>query len=141
MPDETTTLDPTSFTVRLTGWQPWEDAARSAKALLFGHIVKLVTPITKEYLSDLFDDARWIDNNVDCTNGPFSFDFLIRHSGTNIAGTAKVGESIGTGADSRFYRIRVFDRGLEAGRHNTGDWHAEFRFVQLADVAALPDVH
>lgn len=95
-------------------------------------MVTLALSVTREFLSDLYHDALWVEQNV---QPDVPFDYLIRRSGTNIAATAKVGVAIGTGSDSQFWRIRVFDK------RGNGDWHAEFTSVHLIDVAALPDVH
>lgn len=129
MPDTTTTTDGNSFTVRLVGWT---DMNHGVRALLFGHMVKLAMPVVREYLSDLYHDAQWLEENV---QGPREFDFLVRPSGTNIAESARTGVSIGAGETARFYRVRVFEQN---GRQHDGEWFASFTRVPLGDVATLP---
>jgi hypothetical protein len=124
MPDVDTTVTGETFTVRLSGWHPFNDGVR---ALLFGHMVKLAVPVVQHYHSDLYHDARWLEENV---SGPTEFDWLVRPSGTNIAGTAKIGVEIGAGETARFYRVRVFsDPGRYEPRDDEGNWHVTFTRV------------
>jgi hypothetical protein len=124
MPD-ITTPEATTFTVRLTGWGSWEDLHLSIKALLFGHMVKLATPVLQEYRSDLYHDALWLHTSV---TGPIEFEWLIRPSGTNLQDAARVGVKIGAGQTAQFWRITLFEV--------KGDWQATFTRIPLDEVPA-----
>jgi hypothetical protein len=51
------------------------------RSMLFGELVKLVTPIVKRYHSDLYHDALWIKDNVE---GPITFQYGVSKNGTHI---------------------------------------------------------
>jgi len=116
--------------VRLTGWGTFEDLHLSIRALLFGHMVKRAIPVVHEYHSDLFHDANWITEHV---NGPCTFDWLARESGTNIsltdapsgANAAVIGVQIGA-PGGVFYRIELVEE--------RGMWSAIFTQIPLDEV-------
>lgn len=117
----------TTETVRLMGWLSFEEGAVSIRALLFGAMLERALPVVKEYRSDLFHDAHWLDTHV---HGPAEFYWLVRHSGTNLNDGAIVGVQIGTGSTSVFYRIALTEeRGL---------WSATFTTIPLDEAAKLP---
>jgi len=70
----------------LGGWGSFLVLRESLLARIFGHMVQLATPVVNEYHGDLFHDAEWLRKNVD---GPCSFDFLVRYSGTNLNESAR----------------------------------------------------
>ena len=116
--------------VRLIGWGTFEELHLSIRALLFGEMVRRATPVITEYHSDLFHDAHWITNHV---NGPVTFDWLVRTSGTNISLTgaetnaAVIGVQIGA-PGGVFYRIQIIE--------NRGLWSADFTQIPLDEVVA-----
>lgn len=127
----------TEQTYRLIGWGAFEELQEPIRALLFGHMVKLAIPVVQEYLSDLYHEAHWIDENV---NGETTFEFLVRHSGTNIGlpddpgNSARIGVQIGCGSSAEFYRVRVW---AKKDRHGGDDWHATFTRIPLDQVPAV----
>jgi len=120
------TEQPTTETVRLTGWMSFEDGATSIRALLFGALVDRAILVVQHYRSDLFHDALWIDEFV---TGPTTFDYVVRESGTNLGESAKVWVSISAGDAAKFYRVELVEDG--------GLWSAVFTDVPLSQVAAL----
>lgn len=122
----------TAETVRLYGYVKPEDFAensRPIRALLFGQLVERALPVVQEYISDLYHDVHWIDEHV---NGEMTFEFLARHSGTNMglpedpANSARIGVQIGAGDAARFYRVRLFEE--------RGMWRATFTQIPLDQV-------
>lgn len=117
-------------TVRLVGFSDnFPDVAESARAVLFGAMIKRAAPVMKEYHSDLYHDANWLRENL---NGPMTFDWLVRYSGTNLQEGARISVKIGAGEGATFYRVRVF--------HEKGVWFAEFTNVPLDQVPHLQDL-
>ena len=55
-----------------------DELNESTKAMLFGVLAELAWPIIDNYKSDLYHDARWIDE----LTGPATFYFSPRESGT-----------------------------------------------------------
>jgi len=116
--------------VRLVGWGTFEDLQLSIRARLFGELVKRATPVVKEYESDLFHDANWLTQHV---NGPCTFDWLVRDSGTNIsltdapsgANAAVIGVQIGA-PGGVFYRVELVEE--------RGQWSAIFTWIPLDEV-------
>lgn len=102
MPDETTKI---GEPIRLYGWEKkWVEAATPVKALLFGHMVKLATPVVKFYPSDLYHDVHWLDENV---TGPTVFWFMVRESGTNIGESAITQEYLLGSQPRSLYRVEL----------------------------------
>lgn len=64
----------------LTGYGPFEELP-SIRPLLFGQLVERAVPIVKEYHSDLYHDAQWIEKHV---TGELTFLFVAREWGTYI---------------------------------------------------------
>lgn len=123
----------TTETVRLTGWLSFEEGATSIRALLFGAMVDRAFPVVREYRSDLYHDAQWLAEFV---NGPTTFDYLVRSSGTNLSdsvnvdhNSARIAVAIGAGATAKFYRVELVE--VE------GLWSAVFTDVPLSQVADL----
>lgn len=53
----------------------------SAKARIFGELVRLAAPVLSRYHSDLYYDAKWLDENI---TRPCVFYYGVRDSGTHI---------------------------------------------------------
>lgn len=125
----------TDDTVRLYGWEPdWTRAKRPVLALLFGEMVRRATPIMREYQSDLYHDALWMEQHL--TPGK-SFDWLIRPSGTNLSdepdthkNNAHIGVRIGAGDTAVLYRVTL-------RVHGHGEYTADFQSVPFDDIRAL----
>lgn len=82
-----------SLTSHVVGqWGTFSELRGSILPRIFGHMVTLASPVVKEYHSDLYHDARWLDENVD---GPMIVDYLVRTSGTNLGVSAQSMRSIG----------------------------------------------
>lgn len=75
-----------TVTHRLVGWGSFEDLASSIKPRVFGHMVQLAIPVVKEYHSDLFHDATWLNENL---TADLTFDYVVRTSGTNLGETTQ----------------------------------------------------
>jgi hypothetical protein len=82
------TLDKLDTKTYITGfYDTWPEAADSVRTHLFGVLVDLTvgalpgTTTLMEFRSDLFRDAQWLTENV---NGPMTFPFMVRHSGTQL---------------------------------------------------------
>lgn len=121
----------TTTRIRLYGYvDNFAEGSRPIRALLFGEMVRRAMPVMHEYQSDLFHDALWIEEYV---NGPTTFDWLIRPSGTNLSthpdpsqNMARIGVRIGAGDGAVFYVVNVdVDRGM---------WFATFTEIPLAEV-------
>lgn len=130
-------MSPTSVTDhRLYGWEPdWAFAQSPVKALLFGHMVRLATPVMHQYQSDLYHDATWLEHKLRPTH---TFEWLVRPSGTNLSddtdvarNSARIGVRIGAGDTAKFYRV-------ELTASETGEYAVRFTDVPLAEVADLP---
>lgn len=100
------------FTVRL-GWHGEEGQDLSAvRATLFGELVKLAAPVIEHYHSDLFHDARWIEEHVD--GAPMSFDFVARPCGTYIGVDVEaMREALVLKPTDRAYRVAITHDRLE----------------------------
>lgn len=66
---------------RIGSWEFPKDAA-SIRAVVFGHMVRLATPIVRHYVSDLYHDATWLTEHV--TGDDARFLFAAREMGTTI---------------------------------------------------------
>lgn len=64
----------------------WEEAESLVKSTTFGVLVELSEGVIKNYRSDLFHDAKWIEENV---TGPRQFDWVVRTSGTFLGDVIK----------------------------------------------------
>lgn len=83
-------LNPNAFeesVVHIIGqWGTFGELSKSIKCRVFGHMVRLAAPVVKEYHSDLFWDAQWVESHV---NGPLAFDYVVRTSGTHLGRNAR----------------------------------------------------
>jgi hypothetical protein len=93
----------------LTGFH--EEINESVKALLFGLLADLAWDTVKEYRSDLYHDAKWIQEHVE---GPCGFFFAFADSGTAV------------GFDERYVGLRNPDRlySVDLVMNNRGSWNA-----------------
>lgn len=64
----------------------WDDAKSTVKAVTFGAMVELSKDRVKHYVSDLWHDALWVNEVI---QGPMSFDWVARESGTFIGESVK----------------------------------------------------
>lgn len=87
----------------LGGWGDFNTLRESLLPRIFGHMVQLATPVVKEFHGDLFHDAEWLRKNID---GPCSFEFLVRTSGTNVGESARIMVNIGA-PGAILYRLTV----------------------------------
>jgi hypothetical protein len=116
----TTTTIGTSETVRLYGWDTWEAGKETILARLFGEMVARTTGVVQQFHSDLYHDAAWLQRNLDGEGG---FDYLVRHSGTNIGESARIGVQIGAGRGFVLYRVELT---CDRPHHGGGMWSATF---------------
>lgn len=79
---QTTVVD--TETHRLVGWGTFADLADSIRMRLYGHLAVLAAPVVKEFHGDLLIDAQFVLG----LNGPASFYYTVRHSGTNMGDVA-----------------------------------------------------
>lgn len=68
----------------LYGWE--EEISTAVRALLFGTMVRRAIGVTEHYLSDLYHDARFLDDHV---HGACEFLFMVREWGTDIGSNVK----------------------------------------------------
>ena len=85
-------------------WGSGEFNALPIRAAVFGHMVEHAMPVLKQYHSDLFHDTLWLTEHMD---GPTSFDWLVRASGTDIGDNARVMAGIDHGPDNVLYRVTL----------------------------------
>lgn len=72
---------------------------------IFGTLVQLAAPVVKEFHGDLFHDASWIKDHVD---GPGTFYFVVRHSGTHVGSSAfYIGIAARQSRESTMYRCSL----------------------------------
>jgi len=109
--DECTETSPETVAHDLGGWGDFDTLRESLLPRIFGHMVQLATPIVHEFHGDLFHDAEWLRREV---TGPCSFDFLVRHSGTNLGASAMHMLAIGA-PGGVLYRLTV-------GMEDRGRW-------------------
>ena len=64
----------------------WEEYKGSIRALTFGVMVELSDGVIQHYQSDLYHDAKWLEQNL---VGPMSFEWVARESGTFIGASAE----------------------------------------------------
>lgn len=107
-------------TIPLTGWGTFEDLEGNIRALLFDQLLERALPVVKEYRSDLFHDAMWLREHL--TSERLEFDFMVRHSGTNIGTSASIQAEIGPGAGAILYRVRLLEE--------RGAWSATFTVIE-----------
>jgi hypothetical protein len=74
----------------------------SARASVFGELVKLTRPLLSAYTSDLYHDAHWLAGNV--IGNDVTFYFGVRESGTSIGLNADLVAKINLVT----FRIRVY---------------------------------
>jgi hypothetical protein len=83
MNDQTSPLD---TEIPLVGWGSYTYLKNQILSRTFGHMVRLATPVVKEYHSDLFIDAMNLEANLDlglnAVETATSLYFVVRHSGT-----------------------------------------------------------
>jgi len=109
--------------VRLYGWSAdFAESKDTILARLFGEMVRRATPVVQEFQSDLYHDVDWLRRNV---TGACEFDFLVRHSGTNIGESARIGVQIGAGRGFVLYHVALTEE--------RGMWTATFTVLD-ADV-------
>lgn len=81
--DQTSPLD---TDIPLVGWGSYTDLKSQILSRTFGHMVRLATPVVKEFHSDLFIDAMNLEANLDlglnAVETGTSLYFAVRHSGT-----------------------------------------------------------
>lgn len=95
----------------------WDDIASSVKAKTFGVLVELADEQIKHYKSDLFHDARWLDENI---TGFLQFEWVVRECGTHIGNDASVVRLEDGDKMYRFYienrnnrwMLRIYQAGL-----------------------------
>ncbi len=81
----------------------WNSAQTTVRATLFAKMLDLGRDRIKFYQSDLFHDALWLNQEV---NGPTTFEWVARESGTHIGETAKIVKD-DDWADSARYRFEI----------------------------------
>lgn len=86
------------------------------KPMLFGEMASRAIKVIKEYWSDMFHDAEWVQENV---NGPMNFWFAVRENGTNLGESAVLAAS--SDPTAVLYRIAVTE--------DHGRWEARFIHV------------
>lgn len=109
-------------TVALYGWvEDFTDGADTIRARLFGEMVARTTMVVQQFHSDLFHDAHWLTQHV---HGACEFDWLVRHSGTNIGEAARTGVAIGAGRGFVLYRVAItVERGMWSATFTVADAH------------------
>lgn len=91
-------------------YSSFEEMESSIKAKVFGILVELSEGRIKDYRSDLWHDALWLNEAI---TGPMSFDWIVRDSGTFIGESAEqVDMSMWAGAIK--YRFELV--------HNDSKW-------------------
>lgn len=116
---------------RLVGWGSYETLRHGILQRVFGYLVRAATPVVKEYHGDLFSDAEWLAREADAVlgnpaNGIMRFMVCVRHSGTNLGGSARfMFDSLAYDAALYLFSVHVEDR---------GEWHLS---IDLLD--ARPD--
>lgn len=79
-------MNDTITTVELAKWFPEPEMPETARARLFGELVKRVAPIVENYVSDLFHDANYLTNHIKHSGDWFYY--AIDEWGTHI-GTSR----------------------------------------------------
>lgn len=93
-----------SYTI-VSGASNWDDAKGTVRSAVFGEMVKLSRDRIKAYHSDLYHDAKWIDEYL---VGVMQFDWICRESGT-WCGDIVAGIKDDSYTDSRRYRFEVLE--------------------------------
>lgn len=95
---------------RLVGFGDWATMKPSLVQRVFGHLVRLATPVVEEYHSDLYWDAinleAVLDRNLNQIETGTSFLYAVRTSGTNMEESALCSAEIGS-PGLILYRITV----------------------------------
>lgn len=74
---------------QLSGWGAFEGSiAGSCRALIMGELVKLAAPYVKQYHSDFYHDAIWLQANI---RGECEFYYSFNENGTCISDNALFG--------------------------------------------------
>ena len=103
------------FTVELAKWHDEPEMPDKVRPVLFGELVKLATPTLRHYHSDLYYDAKWLDEHVQgVTEFIYSFDDM---------GTRPVTQKDARELDS--YPLREVAYWVKV-THDQGVWGASF---------------
>lgn len=118
--DQTSPLD---TEIPLVGWGDYESLRDQIIARTFGHMIRLATPVVKEYHSDLYHDAAnlpgIIESGMNQMETSTSFFFVVRHSGTWLGEMALSADAQAHGDDTlRLYWISIWCDDRKA-------WHIE----------------
>lgn len=102
MIDQTSPID---TEIPLIGWGDYSTLKDQIASRTFGHMVRLATPVVKEYHSDLYIDAMnlpaLIEQNMNAMETGTSFFYAVRKSGTFFGEMALAADSQNHG-DSTF---------------------------------------
>lgn len=85
----------------------WNSAQTTVRSSVFAKMLELARDRVKFYVSDLYHDALWLNEEV---HGPTTFEWVPRESGTHIGETAKIVKD-DDWADSARYRFEIREDG------------------------------
>lgn len=103
----------THVTAKMLYGGSFENRKTSICALIFGEMVRLAEGRIEAYRGDLYHDANWLTQNV---NGPTSFEWVVRESGTHCEHSdyiQKVITMFGDEASLLHFRFDVIEDGSE----------------------------
>lgn len=103
----------THVTAKMLYGGSFEDRKTSIRALIFGEMFRLAEGHIEAYRGDLYHDAIWLTENV---NGPTSFEWVVRESGTHCEHSdyiQKVIKMFGDEASLLHFRFDVIEDGSE----------------------------
>lgn len=103
---------PLNTEIPLVGWGSYSDLKNQIMSRTFGHMVRLATPVVKEYHSDLFIDALNLEANLDlglnAVETSTSVYYVVRHSGTWFGEQAVIAATSNHGDPTlRLYHLSI----------------------------------
>ena len=105
----------------------WETSGSTIKATIFGLLIELAEGRMTNYRSDLWHDARWIDEYV---TGPMEIQWVLRDWGTHIGESAATYNYGNFGGNAWKYKFELED--------NDGKWN--LTIYEGSPVQELPNV-